>query len=292
MKNGAVAKSDGMETDMQDETFPFSFFRESGEGCVLKPHRHPGSMEILEIVEGEARVGIGTTTLSATTGDFFYIPADMMHRAEAVGGNLTVRGLVFETSILEANMQSFDTEILYMFYVQSKNRITVFRPSHGVYDVLANYMQDSCDEFLGKDVCYKLPIRANIYLMMTALLRHYCGLKDEQERMVYHNVLRMRPILEHIEGHYKEKIYIDRLAEQMMVSPDYFTKMFRESIGKTPVDYINDLRIHRSLELLAEGNSTMTEIAEETGFANANYFHKIFKQYMDMRPLAYRKLAR
>ena len=277
---------------MQNETVPFTFFRESGEGGVLKPHRHAQAMEILEIVEGKATVGIGTTTIAAETGDFFYIPAGMMHRVESTEGSVTVRGVVFDTSILEANMQSFDTEILYMFYIQSKNRITAFRPSHAVYDVLAHYMQDSYDEFLGKDVCYKLPIRANIYLMMTALLRHYCGMKNEQERMIYHNVLRMRPILEHIETHYKEKIYVDRLAEQMMVSPDYFTKMFRESIGKTPVDYINDLRIHRSLELLAEGESTMAEIAEETGFANPNYFHKIFKQYMDMRPLAYRKLAR
>lgn len=277
---------------MQNETVPFSFFRESGEGGILKPHRHPQAMEILEIVGGKAVVGIGTATLPAETGDFFFVPADTMHRVESVEGNVTVRGVVFDTSILEVNMQSFDTEILYMFYIQSKSHITAFRPSHAVYDVLAHYMQDSCDEYLGKDICYKLPIRANIYLMMTALLRHYCGQKNEQERMIYHNVLRMRPILEHIEAHYKEKIYVDRLAEQMMVSPDYFTKMFRESIGKTPVEYINDLRIHRSLELLAEGESTMAEIAEETGFSNPNYFHKIFKQYMEMRPLAYRKLAR
>lgn len=249
-------------------------------------------MEILEILEGDVTVRIGTKALDASAGDFFYIPTGMMHCVEAKGETASVRGVVFASSILASNMDSFDQEILYLFHIQSRSRIAAFGPSHGVYDVLAHYMQDSHDEFSAKDICYKLPIRSNIYLMMTALLRHYCGLRDEQERMVYHNVLRMRPILEHIEKHYKERIYMEDLAAQMMVSPDYFTKMFRESIGTTPVDYINDLRIQRSLELLSQEGITMPEIAAETGFANANYFHKIFKQYMNMRPLTYRRLSR
>lgn len=277
---------------MQNERSLFSFFKESGEGVVLLPHRHEGAMEIFEILEGEVTVRIGTHALDAAAGVFFYVPTGMMHCVEAKEGKAALRGVVFDTSILSSNMDSFEREILYLFHVQSRSRITAFGPSHGAYDVLAHYMQDSQDEFSAKDVCYKLPIRANIYLMMTALLRHYCGLRDEQERMVYHNVLRMRPILEHIEQHYRERIYMEDLAAQMMVSPDYFTKMFRECIGTTPVDYINDLRIRRSLELLSQEGITMPQIAAETGFANANYFHKIFKQYMNMRPLTYRRLSR
>ena len=42
-------------------------------------------------------------------------------------------------------------------------------------------------------------------------------------------------------------------------------------------------------ELLIKTDRSMAEIAEEIGFCNANYFHKIFKQYMDVSPVAYRK---
>jgi transcriptional regulator GlxA family with amidase domain len=65
--------------------------------------------------------------------------------------------------------------------------------------------------------------------------------------------------------------------------------MFKESIGKTPIDYINGVRVNRALELLSVTDTPLNDIAEKSGFANANYFHKIFKQYMNTSPLAYRK---
>ena len=43
------------------------------------------------------------------------------------------------------------------------------------------------------------------------------------------------------------------------------------------------------MQLLIDTNQSMPEIAEAVGFCNANYFHRIFKQYMDTSPLAYRK---
>jgi transcriptional regulator GlxA family with amidase domain len=128
--------------------------------------------------------------------------------------------------------------------------------------------------------------------MMTALLRHYCSAKTDSDKMVYHNVIRLRPVIEFINKHLCEKIYIDSLAGMTGVSADYFTKMFKDSIGKTPIDYINSLRINLSMRLLADTEMSMAEVPEATGFCNANYFHKIFKQYRDTSPLAYRKTTK
>ena len=107
--------------------------------------------------------------------------------------------------------------------------------------------------------------------------------------MIYHNVMRLRPVITYISEHYGEKIYIKTLSDMITVSPDYFTKMFNDSIGKTPIDSINGIKMNRALELLACTDVPVNEIAEELGFSNTNYFHKIFKQYMDTSPLAYRK---
>lgn len=272
----------------KEPKMPFSMYVESGEGRIVCAHKHADSMEILQILDGKAQLFIGTDRFEAEAGDFVFIPADVTHRVEAEG-RACVRGLVFESSILEENMAHFDTEILYMFRIQSRNRLAPLGKSHPIHRILKQYMAQSYEEFAAKDVCYKLPIRANIYLMMTAYLRYYCGSKDESERMVYHNVLRLRPVMQYIEAHYKEKIYIEELADKLMVSPDYFTRMFKESIGKTPIDYINSLRINRALELLENPRLSVAAVAEEIGFCNPNYFHKIFKQYMDVSPIAYRK---
>ena len=276
----------------EDTKFPFSMYKESGEGRIVSSHSHKTSMEIVEVTSGTVMVQIGTELVAAAEGDFLYIPPTMTFRVDAATDYAAVRGMIFDMSIIEANLENFDSEVFYMFYVQSKNKITVFGKEHPVNPTLKRFMQESYDEYSDKDICYKLPIRANIYHMMTALLRYYCGSKNELDRMIYHNVLRLRPVISYIEEHYTEKIYIEELSAMINVSPDYFTKMFKESIGKTPIDYINAMKVNTAMDLLCTTELSMTEIADSIGFCNPNYFHKIFKQYMLTSPLAYRKSAR
>ncbi len=273
----------------EENKFPFSMCSLKGDGRIVNAHTNESSMEIVEVIRGEVRIQIGTETLEASAGDFIYVPPTLVFRADVISESAALRTMVFDSSILEANMENFDSEVFYMFDLQSKNKITLFKKGHPVYETLSRYMQESYEEYAAKDVCYKLPIRANIYLMMTALLRYYCGSKDELDRMVYHNVLRLRPVMEYIKEHYSEKIYIEKLSEMITVSPDYFTKMFKDTIGRTPIEYINGLRVNEAMRRLAETNDSMADIADAIGFCNPNYFHKIFKQYMDSSPLAYRK---
>ena len=273
----------------EDTKFPFSMYKESGEGRIVSSRSHKTSMEIVEVTSGAVMVQIGTELVAPGEGDFLYIPPAMTFRVDAATDYAAVRGMIFDMSIIEANLENFDSEIFYMFYVQSKNKITVFGADHPVNPTLKRFMQESYDEYSEKEICYKLPIRANIYHMMTALLRYYCGSKNELDRMIYHNVLRLRPVINYIDEHYREKIYIEELSAMINVSPDYFTKMFKESIGKTPIDYINAMKVNAAMDLLCTTELPMTEIADSIGFCNPNYFHKIFKQYMLTSPLAYRK---
>ncbi len=272
--------------------FPFSIYRESGEGRIVNTRVNKSSMEIIEVTQGSVRVQIGTDFASASRGDFLYVPPGMVVRIESEGGISSVRGIIFDISVFEDNMENFDTEVFDMFYIQSKNKLTVFGAEHPVHSTLSVLMQECFDEYSTRDVCYKLPIRANIYLMLTALLRFYCGARGELDRMIYHNVIRLSPVINYISESFKDKIYIEKLADMINVSPDYFTKMFKETIGKTPIDYINAMRINYAMELLCTTDMQMSDIADVIGFCNPNYFHKIFKQYIDLSPLSYRKLSK
>ena len=245
----------------EDYRFPFRMYSAKGTGTVTEGY-HDKAVEIVEVISGSFDFQIGTETVEAEPGDFLYIPSALVFRASAPRGEASLRAMVFDSDIIEANMENFDTEIFYMFYIQSRNRTTVFKEGHPIYATLKSCMSEAYDEYIAKDVCYKLPIRANIYLIMTALLRYYCGTKDELDRMIYHNVMRLRPVIEHISEHCGEKIYIESLADMITVSPDYFTKMFKDSIGKTPIDYINAVRVNQALRLLSMTDTPVNEIAE------------------------------
>lgn len=261
-----------------------------GEGIIDSGYS-PTASELLQVISGRVAVTVGTEVAEVSAGDFLFIPADLVFRVETVEGPASVRGFAFERSLVEGNMDNFDGEINYMFYVQSFSRVVTFKPSHPIYESLCYCMSEAYEEYISKDVCFRLPVRAYLYLLSASILRYYAGERNELDRMIYHNVIRLRPVVEYIAENYGEKIYIETLADMIGVSPDYFTKMFKDSIGTTPIDYINGVRVNHALRLLTMTDTPVNEIADKTGFSNPNYFHKIFKSYMEISPLAYRKSA-
>lgn len=275
---------------MSESKTTFKTYSVSGEG-IIDSGCYPDSIVIIQVIGGRVSVCIGTEVTDAAAGDFIFVPASLVYRVNAVDGSAVIRALVFDTAIVESDMENIDSEIYYMFYVQSCTRIVTFKSGHPIYETLAYCMNEAYEEYISKDVCYRFPVKAHIYLLLSALLRYYSSSKNELDRMIYHNVIRLRPVIEYINEHYDEKIYIETLSDMITVSPDYFTKMFKDSIGKTPIDYINGIRINESLRLLSMTDTPINDIAEIIGFSNANYFHKIFKSYMNNSPLAYRKSA-
>ena len=259
-----------------------------GEGIIDSGYS-PTASELLQVISGRVAVTVGTEVAEVSAGDFLFIPADLVFRVETIEGPASVRGFAFERKIVEGNMDNFDGEINYMFYVQSFSRVVTFKPSHPIYESLCYCMSEAYEEYISKDVCFRLPVRAYLYLLSASILRYYAGERNELDRMIYHNVIRLRPVVEYIAENYGEKIYIETLADMIGVSPDYFTKMFKDSIGTTPIDYINGVRVNHALRLLTMTDTPVNEIADKTGFSNPNYFHKIFKSYMEISPLAYRK---
>lgn len=259
-----------------------------GEGIIDSGYS-PTASELLQVISGRVAVTVGTEVAEVSAGDFLFIPADLVFRVETIEGPASVRGFAFERRIVEENMDNFDGEINYMFYVQSFSRVVTFKPSHPIYESLCYCMSEAYEEYISKDVCFRLPVRAYLYLLSASILRYYAGERNELDRMIYHNVIRLRPVVEYIAENYGEKIYIETLADMIGVSPDYFTKMFKDSIGTTPIDYINGVRVNHALRLLTMTDTPVNEIADKTGFSNPNYFHKIFKSYMEISPLAYRK---
>ena len=267
----------------------FDVYIASGQGLLVSPRALGASMEIIEVTAGEIEVQIGTETVIAKKGELVYAPTDMMLRAEALGEYASLRGVSFSPELFEDALLNFDSEILSMFYIQSRTSVMRFNHDDPVAFALHKCMEAAADEFFSKELCFRLVIKANILFMISAILRSYSESRNERDRMIYHNVTRLAPVIDYIAEHFEEKIYVDKLAEIINVSNDYFIKMFKDSIGKTPIDYINGLRINRSMQYLVETDMSMADISDKIGFCNANYFHKIFKQYTDTSPLAYRK---
>jgi YesN/AraC family two-component response regulator len=96
--------------------------------------------------------------------------------------------------------------------------------------------------------------------------------------------------LVYIEEHLDEKIDFSSLAEQSFMSPSYFRSIFKDVTGLTPVDYLNRMRIVKSLEYLERDKSTIAEAAAKVGVFDSNYYSRMFKKVMGYSPKYFKSI--
>lgn len=92
----------------------------------------------------------------------------------------------------------------------------------------------------------------------------------------------------YIDANYMRDISLELVAENVALSPPYFSRLFRTQIGKTFIDYLTDLRIARASQLLREGRLSVKEITAAVGYSDPNYFSRIFKKITGRTPSEFR----
>jgi AraC family transcriptional regulator, melibiose operon regulatory protein len=75
----------------------------------------------------------------------------------------------------------------------------------------------------------------------------------------------------------------------MTENDDTRSRYFKRFLKCTPLNYVIDYRIQKSLYLLQQGDSNITEVAYQVDFNRTSYFIKEFRNPMNMTPLAYKK---
>lgn len=99
----------------------------------------------------------------------------------------------------------------------------------------------------------------------------------------------LRKAIDYIHEHYTEQVTLNEVAENIYVSTFYISRMFKKELGKSFVDYLNDVRIEKSKELLKDVKYKTYEVAEIVGISDPHYFSRLFKKYSGMTPSDYRE---
>lgn len=96
---------------------------------------------------------------------------------------------------------------------------------------------------------------------------------------------------DYIAAHLGEDLSLSDLASLSGYSPFFLHRFFRQHTGKTPLQYVNELRLARAVELLDQGYK-VESIAEEVGFSSLSYFNSFFKRRLGMPPGKWRLLEK
>ena len=131
--------------------------------------------------------------------------------------------------------------------------------------------------------------RQILHLLRDDILKQAGQLLEEQSRR------EARPILEakrYMQQHYQEALRLEDVSSAVGFNATYFSALFKKETGQNFMDYLTELRINKSKELLCRDALSVQDVAERVGYRDLKYFSRLFKKNTGVSPSDYKKLYR
>ena len=101
----------------------------------------------------------------------------------------------------------------------------------------------------------------------------------------------MKGALSYLWENIDQELTVAKLADVACLSPDYFSKVFKQTMGVRPIEYIHQRRIQRVKLLLLTTDMSIEQIARSAGYSSVRYLLRIFRKHTGRTMTAYRKQA-
>lgn len=98
---------------------------------------------------------------------------------------------------------------------------------------------------------------------------------------------RLTKVMLFLNTNYQRKIELEKVAEIANLHPAAFCRYFKEKLGKSLSEFVNDLRIGYACRLIIEGKLSVSQISFESGFNNLSNFNRTFKRHTKLTPTEY-----
>lgn len=128
----------------------------------------------------------------------------------------------------------------------------------------------------------------SLHLIWSEIVSHInLNMKTKRDDM---QLSTLKAIIAFIREHYSEKIMLADIAEAGYVSKRTCGNLFLRYLYKTPIEYLNDYRLQKSIELMKNTDMTILEICLACGFSGASYYAEAFRKSFGKSPTEYRKM--
>ena len=94
-------------------------------------------------------------------------------------------------------------------------------------------------------------------------------------------------VLDYVRAHLSEPLTVADMAEQVSLSPSAFAHLFRDVTGRSPYQFLKEMRLDQARELLVDGNLAVARISKEVGYASVSHFISEFRGRFGVTPRAY-----
>jgi len=110
-----------------------------------------------------------------------------------------------------------------------------------------------------------------------------------KEQRSYNVTKSINQAIKYLKENYRSEYCLEDVAKSANLSPYHFSRVFKSQTGKTPYEFLMDLKLQKAKEMLLDSTKTITEICTELGFSSPSHFAAVFNKNVGETPKAYRK---
>lgn len=251
---------------------------------IGKFHFHKYS-ELLFCDEGEITILCGNNRVKMLSGDMIYLSPNEIHTIEYKNKYSKHYCIKFEPKILNNIDNNIDDEIGGNIIINQLKKYEYFSKkeleasSYNIKDLFIT----AVNEYQNQDYSHSLLIQAFLMQIMAFVIR-----KRTNDNFFNINSAFMQTIASYIEKNYST-VTLKDAADFSNISYNYFSALFHKTFGISFKNYLNRIRINKSILLLKNKSYSITDIAFELGFSSSSHYIKTFKKLKEITPSEFRR---
>ena len=230
------------------------------------PHFHK-NYEIAYVLSGKALYSVNGKLQTLTEGDFALCLSNEIHSVKTLDNSRIWVGVFSEDFVYEFKKR-IEGKTGTDFKFRCRDSVKQF--------LLENLINEKTDDLLLLKSC--------LYALTGEYLKNIKLIERDDKRVSI-----MSEIAEYISENYRKPISLKTLSSHLGYDYCYLSKSFNEMFSMSFTDYLNTFRVDHALTLLTNTNTSITEIAFESGFQSIRSFNNVFKKRAGVAPADYRK---
>ncbi len=275
--------------EIPDQDFPVSItlHNKTGPGPVFENHWHE-HLQFIYCTEGEARIYCQSTPVPLAAGEIMVINSHEFHYGESLSRKITYYVIMVDMSfILSRGLDSCQAK----YISPLAQNLLLFKNQISEDEDIHECIKKIILEYTTRKPGYELAVKACVYNVIVLLLRNHVArsFSPEEYDTQAANLKRFHHVFDYIEENLTQEIELQELASIAKLSTGQFCRIFKKLTGRSSKNYINQLRIEKSIMLLEDGEYNVGEIAFAVGFGDSSYFSRLFKKYKGLAPSEYMK---
>lgn len=266
----------------------FSFYFHKGRfssypNFTLKSHWHD-DFEIIVPLSGQITYNVNGQLVSFGVGEGIFVNSRRLHSGFTEGlTECEYYVLLFHPAAL-CSVKRFEQELVLPAVSSSQDYIHLKQEVPWQGEIL-RIVRGVAEKSNGKTA--PLTALGSLYLIWSEIAEHIdpnlSAANDSAQ------LSELKAMLSYIHEHYAEKLTLAEIAEAGYVSKRTCGGLFLKYLYKTPMEYLNDYRLQKSIELMKSTDMTILEICLACGFSGASYYAEVFRKSFGKSPTEYRK---